>query len=85
VLSGHEQQRLSMARALLYEPEWLFLDKATSELDEAMEKRVYGLLAERLPRTAVISVVHRPAVESYHTKRWTLARRGYGPAVLQPA
>ena len=58
---------------------------STSELDEAMEERVYELLAERLPRTAVISVAHRPAVEAYHTKRWTLARRDHGPAVLQPA
>jgi len=84
-LSGHEQQRLSMARVLLYEPEWLFLDKATSELDEAMEKRVYELIAERLPRTTVISVAHRPAVEAYHPKRWTLARRDHGPAVLEAA
>jgi putative ATP-binding cassette transporter len=85
VLSGHEQQRLSMARVLLYEPEWLFLDKATSELDEVMEKRVYELLAERLPRTAVITVAHRPAVEAYHAKRWTLRPRDHGAAVLEPA
>jgi len=84
-LSGHEQQRLAMARVLLNEPEWLFLDKATSELDEAMEKRVYELLAERLPHAAVITVAHRPAVEAYHAKRWMLTRRDRGSAVLQSA
>lgn len=84
-LSGHEQQRLAIARVLLNEPDWLFLDKATSELDDAMEKRVYELLAERLPRTAVISVAHRPAVEAYHAKRWTLARHERGAAELLPA
>jgi putative ATP-binding cassette transporter len=84
-LSGHEQQRLALARALLYEPEWLFLDKATSELDEAMERRVYELFAARLPGATLISVAHRPAVEPYHAKRWVLSPRDHGPAVLEPS
>jgi putative ATP-binding cassette transporter len=85
VLSGHEQQRLAMARVLLNEPEWLFLDEATFELDEPTEKRVYELLAERLPHTTVISIANRPAVAAYHAKRWTLAPREGGPAALQVA
>ncbi len=85
VLSGHEQQRLAMARVLLNQPEWLFLDEATSELDEPVEKRVYELLAERLPHTTVISIANRPAVEAYHEKRWKLAPRDGGPAAFQVA
>jgi vitamin B12/bleomycin/antimicrobial peptide transport system ATP-binding/permease protein len=84
-LSGSEQQRLALARVLLSEPEWVFLDKATSELDEAMERRVYDLFAARLPRATLISVAHRPAVEAYHAKRWVLSPRDHGPAVLEPA
>ena len=66
VLSGGEQQRVAFARALLYRPDWLFLDEASSALDEPTERRMYELLAERLPGAAVISVAHRPAVVALH-------------------
>jgi len=84
-LSGSEQQRLAFARLLLNEPDWVFLDKATSELDEAMEKRVYELLAQRLPRSTVISVAHRPSLLPYHTRLWQLSPHDHGPASLQAA
>lgn len=69
VLSPGEQQRLAVARALLLRPDWLFLDEATSALDEAMEAKLYGLLRERLPEAAVISVAHKPSVVAYHDRR----------------
>jgi putative ATP-binding cassette transporter len=84
-LSGSEQQLLALARVLLNEPDWVFLDKATSELDERMEKRVYELLAERLPRSTVISVAHRPSLMPYHTRFWKLSPHDRGPASLQAA
>lgn len=83
-LSPHEQQRLAIACVLLNEPEWLFLDKATSELDEESERRVYELLAARLPHTTVISVAHRPAA-AYHARRWTIVPKEHGPPSLQAA
>jgi vitamin B12/bleomycin/antimicrobial peptide transport system ATP-binding/permease protein len=82
VLSPNEQQRLSIARVLLNEPTWLFLDKATSSLDEETEERVYALLAERLPHATVISVAHRPEVATYHHTRWTVAPRPHAAAAL---
>jgi putative ATP-binding cassette transporter len=48
-LSPHEQQRLALARVLLDEPEWVFLDKATWR-STTMEKRVYALLTEPAAR-----------------------------------
>jgi vitamin B12/bleomycin/antimicrobial peptide transport system ATP-binding/permease protein len=84
-LSPHEQQRLGIARVLLNEPEWVFLDKATSALDEAMERRVYALLATRLPNMTVISVANRPEMGAYHARRWTMTPNAQGIASLQAA
>ncbi len=84
-LSPHEQQRLAIVSVLLNEPDWVFLDKATSALDEEVEKRVYTLLVERLPRTTVITVAHRPEVAAYHSRRWTIMPSATGAASLQAA
>jgi putative ATP-binding cassette transporter len=72
VLSPGEQQRLAVARAVLVRPDWLFLDEATTALDEAMEAKLYGLLQERLPDAAIISIAHKPSVIAYHDRRLVL-------------
>jgi vitamin B12/bleomycin/antimicrobial peptide transport system ATP-binding/permease protein len=71
-LSGGEQQRLSMARALLQKPQWLFLDEATSALDEASEAALYRLLIERLPGTAIVSIGHRVSLVQFHHRFFEL-------------
>ena len=45
-LSGGEQQRLAVARALLAKPDWLFLDEATASLDEESENALYRAIAQ---------------------------------------
>jgi len=84
-LTDGERQRLALARVLLHEPEWVFLDKATSALDETTEARVYELLAERLPQAAVVTAAHRPAVAAFHSREWRLLPHGDGPASLEAA
>ena len=71
-LSGGEQQRLSIARALLQKPHWLFLDEATAALDEGSEAALYRLLIERLPGTAIVSIGHRSSLVQFHSRFFEL-------------
>jgi vitamin B12/bleomycin/antimicrobial peptide transport system ATP-binding/permease protein len=65
-LSLGEQQRLTVVRAILFEPDWLLLDEATASLDEPTERRVYTLLRERLPKTTIVSIGHRSTLRTLH-------------------
>jgi putative ATP-binding cassette transporter len=67
-LSGGEQQRLSLARALLAKPDWLFLDEATAAMEESMEAKIYECLAERLPDTTIVSIGHRTSLAQFHKR-----------------
>jgi putative ATP-binding cassette transporter len=73
-LSGGEQQRLALTRALLARPDWLFLDEATASLDPASEQQVLQALRTELPNTTIISIVHRPEVAALFPRQVTFHR-----------
>ena len=59
VLSGGEQQRLAVARALSWAPEVLLLDEPTASLDPASAQAIEALiLAAREAGTKVVLVTH---------------------------
>ncbi|MBS0537276.1 MAG: ABC transporter ATP-binding protein/permease [Proteobacteria bacterium] len=68
LLSGGEQQRLAIARALVFKPDWLFMDEATASQDVANEASIYRELKARLPGTTVISIGHSPALRQWHDR-----------------
>lgn len=65
-LSGGEQQRLQVARALLAKPDWLFLDEATASLDEKLEGEIYEVIRRELPQTSIVSIGHRSTLRAMH-------------------
>ncbi|HET6234762.1 MAG TPA: ABC transporter ATP-binding protein/permease [Acetobacteraceae bacterium] len=83
-LSGGEQQRIALARALLAKPDWLFLDEATASLDPEAEAHLYRILKERLPGTTIVSIAHRPSVAAFHAKHLVLEREQGHPGRLVP-
>ena len=83
-LSGGEQQRIALARALLAKPDWIFLDEATASLDPQAEEDLYSVLKKRLPNTTLVSIAHRPSVAAFHDSKLIFKREDGASGALVP-
>lgn len=65
-LSGGEQQRVSIARALVNNPNIILADEPTGNLDEVNEKKIFDLLKQIAKEgKCVIVVSHSDIIKSY--------------------
>jgi len=63
-LSGGQQRRLLIARALACQPDMLLLDEPTANLDRAVERELFDLLRDLNGRLTIMMVSHDPAFVS---------------------
>jgi len=68
-LSGGEQQKLSILRAIIHNPDILIMDEATSALTEKDQKIAYELLSDKLKDSILISVGHRASLKDFHNQQ----------------
>lgn len=68
-LSGGEQQRAIIARALVGEPELLILDEPLVYVDIPTEERIFDLFAELESRLTILLVTHDIGAISSHVTR----------------
>jgi putative ABC transport system ATP-binding protein len=82
-LSGGEQQRVALARALAIQPELLFADEPTGNLDAANASGVAELMFELVAETgaAMVLVTHDPALAARADRQIVMG----GGLVVDPA
>ncbi|MGZ6480605.1 MAG: ABC transporter ATP-binding protein/permease, partial [Bdellovibrionales bacterium] len=68
VLSPGEQQRLVLIRAIFQKPKWLFLDEATTALDQQNQTLAYQILTDELKESSIVSISHQNELAKFHQR-----------------
>ncbi len=58
-MSGGQQQRLIIARALYHDPQLIILDEATNALDNITERKILKNIRKYFPKATILFVTHR--------------------------
>ena len=74
-MSGGEQQRVAIARSLLFSPPVIFADEPTGNLDSANSAKLWALLADlaKKQKITVVMVTHEPAAAAFTDEVFVLA------------
>jgi putative ABC transport system ATP-binding protein len=86
-LSGGEAQRVTLARALVAEPEILFADEPTGSLDSLTGEHVMNLLVAAVHEqgTTVVLVTHEPRVAAYADREVIVRDGKVNSLAVEPA
>jgi ABC-type bacteriocin/lantibiotic exporter with double-glycine peptidase domain len=79
-LSGGERQRVAIARALYMDPAIIFLDEASSALDEGTEAAIIDELRNETGRVTILAITHRKSVIGPHDQVIVLENGQVRPA-----
>lgn len=73
IFSGSERQRIALARAIITQPDILYMDEATSNLDLPSAKSMMQKLKQALPQTTVIVITHQHELTEYFDEIYDLS------------
>ena len=78
-LSGGEQQRISIARALAHNPELIIADEPTGNLDKETEGKILKIFTQLAhdENKCVIIVTHSKRVTTIADEIWTIDKGGF--------
>ncbi len=76
VLSGGQLQRTLLARAIVANPEVIFLDEPLSYVDKSFERQIYSMMEDLAKEHTIVLVSHEMSVISGMANRHIIVDRG---------